>query len=95
MAAGVTPESILEADAKHIFLLDHVERLTCGYRNWSDQNPKDLLITCRSPMVSGRQCELVMTVVKGGHLSRELVQAVWQIKHRIDQLFGLSGPTKR
>ena len=38
-----------------------------------------------------RQSELVMTVVKGGHGCRELVQSVMNVRHRIHQLVGLSG----
>ena len=32
-----------------------------------------------------------MTVVKGGHLFRELGQIVLHIQHRIDQIVGLKG----
>ena len=32
-----------------------------------------------------------MTVVKGGHYCSELCQAVMHIRHRIDQMVGLTG----
>ena len=35
-----------------------------------------------------------MTVVKGGHGCRELVQSVMNLRHRIDQLVGLTGQTE-
>lgn len=41
-----------------------------------------------------RQSELVMTVVKGGHLFRELGQIVLHIQHRIDQIVGLKGSSR-
>ncbi|CAK9074794.1 unnamed protein product [Durusdinium trenchii] len=38
-----------------------------------------------------RQYDLMMALTKGGHGCRELFQAVWQLRDRIDQIFDLAG----